>query len=157
MSLGKLLSVHENTQGVAHALPALITRWLPAIAWALLIFALSAQSDLRVVPADDGLDFVLRKLGHFVVFGILAILVWRALCATPAVQRPSVWALALTLLYAITDEVHQGLVPSRVMSMTDVAIDGAGALAFLVARSLVAGKGHRRSTHPSANRPPGQP
>lgn len=133
-----LLAVQLDRSGVTHALPALLGKWPPAIAWAVMIFALSAQSDLRVVPADDALDFVVRKLGHFVVFGVLAILVWRALRATPAVQRPSVWASALTVLYAITDEVHQGLVPGRVMSMTDVAIDSAGALALLVARSLIA-------------------
>jgi hypothetical protein len=45
----------------------------PVIAWAGLIFAFSAQPNLRFV-ADASLDFLARKAGHMAVFGILALL-----------------------------------------------------------------------------------
>jgi VanZ family protein len=110
--------------------------WLPAIAWAGLIFALSAQPNLRFVP-DAGLDFVIRKAGHMAVFGILALLLWRAVAGTTAWRRPWAWTLALTVLYAVTDELHQGFVAGRHASAVDVGIDAAGALIAVVAVGLI--------------------
>jgi hypothetical protein len=52
-----------------------------------LIFALSAQPDLRFAP-DAELDFVVRKIGHMGVFAILALLLLRAL-TRGASSRPS--------------------------------------------------------------------
>ena len=62
--------------------------WLPAIAWAGLIFAFSAQPNLRFL-SDASLDFVIRKAGHMGAFGILALLLWRAIAATTA-RAPAV-------------------------------------------------------------------
>jgi len=62
------------------------------------------------------------------VFGILALLSWRALAGTTDWRRPWAWAFALTVLYAATDELHQGFVTGRHPSATDVGIDVAGAL-----------------------------
>jgi len=64
-------------------------------------------AELRFVP-DQNLDFLVRKAGHMGVFGILALLLWRALAGTTAWRRPWAWALAVTVLYAATDEIHQG-------------------------------------------------
>jgi len=83
-----------------------VLAWLPAIAWAGLIFAFSAQPNLRFAP-DEGLDFLVRKAGHMVAFGILALLLWRAMAGTTAWRRPWAWALALAVLYAASDELHQ--------------------------------------------------
>jgi VanZ family protein len=110
--------------------------WLSAIAWAGLIFAFSAQPNLRFVP-DAGLDFLVRKAGHMAVFGILALLTWRALAPTTAWRRPWAWALALAVLYAVTDELHQGFVAGRHPSPVDVGIDATGALIAVVAAGIV--------------------
>ncbi len=132
-----LLAMREARFRQDQALPALLWAWLPVVAWAALIFAFSAQPDLRVVPNDASLDFVVRKLGHLGVFGILALLLWRALANTAATRRPWAWAFGLTVLYAVTDEVHQGFVPGRYTSLADIGIDAAGALSFLLlVRSL---------------------
>ena len=113
-----------------------VLAWAPVIAWAGLIFVFSAQPNLRFVP-DEGLDFVVRKLGHMGVFGILALLAWRALAVTIAWRRPWALALALTLLYAISDEIHQGGVVGRHMSAVDVGIDLTGALIAVAAVGFV--------------------
>jgi VanZ family protein len=115
---------------------SLLFGWLPVVAWAALIFVLSATPNLRFV-SDPGLDFVVRKLGHMGVFGILALLLWRALAGTTAWRRPWAWAFALTVLYAASDEFHQGFVAGRHPSATDVGIDAAGALIALVAVELI--------------------
>ena len=83
----------EGTPRSAHALRAPVVALFPAIAWAGLIFALSAQPNLRFVP-DAGLDFLVRKAGHMAVFGILALLAWRAVGMTTAYRRLWAWALA---------------------------------------------------------------
>ena len=126
----------EGTPRPAHALPGPVVAWFPAIGWAGLIFALSAQPNLRFVP-DAGLDFLVRKAGHMAVFGILALLAWRALATTTAWRRPWAPALVFAALYAITDELHQGFVAGRRPSPVDVGIDATGALIAIVAVGIV--------------------
>ena len=113
-----------------------VLAWAPPVAWAGLIFVLSAQPDLRFLP-DEGLDFVIRKVGHAAVFGILALLLWRALLVTSSLRRPWAWAVALTVLYAIVDELHQGVVSGRYASIADVGIDAAGAVIAVAVVTLV--------------------
>ena len=102
----------ERTPHPARRLRPLLTGWAPVAVWASLIFVLSAQADLRFVP-DAGLDFVVRKIGHMGVFGILAVLSWRALAITTTWPRPWALAFGITVLYATSDELHQGLVAGR--------------------------------------------
>jgi VanZ family protein len=110
--------------------------WLPVIAWAGLIFAFSAQPNLRFVP-DQTLDFLVRKAGHMGVYGILALLLWRALAMTTSWRRPWAWALLFAVVYAVTDEFHQGFVAGRHESALDVGIDAAGALIAVAAVGIV--------------------
>ena len=114
-----------------------ILRWLPAAAQAALIFALSALPDLRL--ADEPLlDFILHKAGHLAVYAILAALVAWAL-DLPGAVRSRVWTLAVVacLVYAATDELHQGFVAGRHPTPVDVAIDMFGALLGLAAYAWV--------------------
>jgi VanZ family protein len=93
--------------------------WLPVVAWAALIFVLSAQPDLTT-----GLgiwDTILRKLAHMVEYAIFGALLLRALSVP-------VSAVAAGVAYAITDEFHQSFVPGRSASPDDVAIDAVGVL-----------------------------
>ena len=113
-----------------------LVAWLPAIVLAWLIFVFSAQPNLRFVP-DEGLDFLVRKAGHMGVFGILALLLWRSVAGTTAWRLPWAWALALAVLYAATDELHQGFVAGRHAAAVDVGIDATGALIAVVAVGLL--------------------
>ena len=108
--------------------------WLTVAAWAGVIFAFSATPHLRVAEAAD-LDFVLRKAGHMAAFGVLAVLLWRALTLS-AVRQAFVWSFALTVAYAATDEFHQSFTAGRNASGVDVSIDALGALIALLALVL---------------------
>jgi hypothetical protein len=90
-------------------------RALPALAIMGVIWFLSDQPDL-----GTGLeyDLVLRKLGHMAVFGGLLLAWWWA--AGPRA------AVAITLAWAILDELHQSGVPGRHGAFSDVAIDALG-------------------------------
>ena len=96
------------------------SRWLPVVAWAALIFALSSVPDLGT--GLGGWDLVLRKIAHAAEYAILGALLARA------TARGGL-AFALGVLYAVSDEVHQSFVPGRLGSPLDVAIDAAGVLA----------------------------
>jgi VanZ family protein len=102
---------------------ARLTAWLPVVVWAAVIFTLSSIPSL-----DSGLgtwDTVLRKLAHLAEYAVLGALLYRALRREPA-------AIALGLLYAVTDEVHQAFVSGRQGSPLDWLIDTAGVVAGVV-------------------------
>ena len=108
---------------------AIASRWVPVLLCMAIIFALSAQSSLPHAPADL-LDIIVKKLGHALGYALLAVVLCRALQPKGPLKRSRVnIALALALLYAVSDEVHQALVPGRTPSAVDVGIDFAGALA----------------------------
>jgi VanZ family protein len=96
-----------------------ISAWVPVIAWAALIFALSSIPHLGT--GLGAWDTVLRKGAHVTEYAIFGLLLLRA------VGR-EVPAFLLGVGYAITDEVHQHFVSGRHASPIDVAIDSAGVL-----------------------------
>ena len=101
-----------------------LTHWLPVLLWAALIFALSSIPSL-----GTGLgtwDTILRKCAHITEYVVLAFLLVRA------VEREAP-ALALGVLYAASDELHQAFVRGRHASPVDVAIDTLGLLLGLLA------------------------
>ena len=105
-----------------------VSLWLPVLVWAGFIFYLSCIPHLRFLK-NDLLDFIVRKVGHLGVFGILARLLARALTGTTywSWKKIFVTSLILTFLYACTDEYHQAFVPGRSASAKDVTIDTLGA------------------------------
>ncbi|MFC4322508.1 VanZ family protein [Litchfieldia salsa] len=78
----------------------------------------------------DQLNFIIRKSGHVIAFGLLGILFRFAL---GDIKRAYLYAWILTTVYAMTDEFHQSLVPSRTASIMDVGLDSIGAGLALLA------------------------
>jgi VanZ family protein len=126
---------------------SLVSKWMPVIAWMLLIFAgstdaLSAEQTSRfLVPflrwLDPDISFatlaaiqvVVRKMGHLTEYAILAALLWRALRDLALkLWEPAAIALFIAGSYAALDEFHQSFVPSRTAALGDVLIDLCGAL-----------------------------
>jgi VanZ family protein len=124
--------------------------WLPIVLWFALIFVASsdtgsAERSSRIIrplmhwlfpgASEETIWHVVlfvRKCAHLTVFGVLALLYWRAF-RKPVKNdtRPWSWVAARNavlgvLVYAITDEVHQAFVPSRQGSVWDVLIDTFG-------------------------------
>jgi VanZ family protein len=87
-----------------------------------LIFFLSAQPDL-----SSGLgvwDLIGRKLLHVTEYGSLTLLwVW---ALAPVIERPMWPAAAIALIYAISDEYHQGFIHGREGTPVDVVVDSIG-------------------------------
>ncbi len=80
----------------------------------------------------ETIHLCIRKCGHLTEYAVLALLAWRAL-RRPVKNDPRPWgwrearlALAIVVLYAATDELHQLFVPDRTGLVSDVFIDTAG-------------------------------
>jgi VanZ family protein len=91
--------------------------WGPVVAWAAVIFALSAVPDLGT--GLGAWDVVLRKCAHASEYAVLALLLYRALGR----ELP---AFLIGFAYAVSDEIHQAFVAGRHASPFDVAMDAAG-------------------------------
>ncbi len=89
----------------------------------LLLGADVSRETLRFAHA------IIRKTAHVTEYGVLAILLCRALASPGAPLRPAtvLRTLLYCALYASLDELHQTFVRSRTGSPADVAIDVAGA------------------------------
>ncbi|MEK6275479.1 MAG: VanZ family protein [Actinomycetota bacterium] len=127
--------------GIAVDASGALSVWLPVVAWAAVIFALSSVPSL-----STGLGFwdtMLRKGAHLTEYAILGALLLRALGS-------EVLAVAAGVAYAATDELHQHFVRGRHGAPLDVVIDAVGiTLGVLLYRRLqgtrpVPGTGHGR-------------
>lgn len=105
-----------------------------------LIFYLSSR---RLPPAVSAApDWLL----HGVAYGTLAALLHRAVAGRFWRARATVSGLAgvllVTVLYGVSDEVHQSFVPGRTSEARDVLSDGAGAA---IALAVLAAGAERKS------------
>ena len=121
--------------------------WGMLLLWMFIIFQASAQTQLdspglfetfiganypKVVEFLSQNDFWIRKVGHAVVYFILTLLAYWAFSRYSPYYvsgRPLPWSVAFSIVYAISDEYHQSLVPGRYGVYTDVIIDSVGVFA----------------------------
>ena len=124
--------------------------WLPPLIWMVVIFSASSDaksshhsstlfeplmrwlfplmSQLRI----EEIHYVFRKCAHMAEFAVLAGLFWWAIRRTKDraaghwAWRDAVLALALVVLYAASDEIHQRFVPGRTGQFSDVLVDTVG-------------------------------
>ena len=104
-----------------------VWRWGPAIAWAALIFLLSAQPGLKI-SSDASVDGPARHIAHGFVYTVLVLLIVHGLGALgrPLTLRTVLIAGAMSVAYGISDEVHQLFVPDRTGQAIDVGYDTIG-------------------------------
>ena len=109
-----------------------IKLWLPVFVWCGVIFWLSNTPNLNTNLGFWGI--ILRKIAHIAEYFILTILLYRAFKNTFTLKYlylvflPSV----LSLIYAISDELHQLFVPTRNGSLEDALIDAIGIGLFVI-------------------------
>jgi VanZ family protein len=123
--------------------------WAPVLLWMAVIFWMSTaafsseNTSLIIEPILRFLDPVLsphqtnlihdviRKLGHVTEYFVLGILLFRAFRGSSTEKKMWQWALlsvAVTALYAASDELHQSFVTTRTPSVLDVGIDTAAGM-----------------------------
>lgn len=149
--------------------------WIPALAIMTAIFWFSAQPADVSTEMSDGVTRVLlwaaetvglterlspervqelcgilavpvRKTAHITEFAVLHLTVLFALSQWELSWKK--WlrtALAVTVAYACTDELHQIFVPGRAGMVTDVLIDSTGAALITAVLWMVRGRREKRS------------
>lgn len=94
----------------------------------VVIFVFSSQPSDRL-PDFDWADRIVKKGGHMLGYGLLALSYWYAF---GWVERRRWLAWLMAVVFAATDELHQSFVPGRHPSVWDVVIfDNLGALISL--------------------------
>lgn len=139
--------------------------WVPAVIIMLIIYSFSAkpaevsqdssyfisyniidiyqdvtQQELKGSALQEALntiDFYVRKTAHGIEYAALAF--WIGVHFIIRGYKRSlmrIWSLLLSMVYAISDEVHQLFVPGRSGQIRDVMIDTLGAFIGIVILSL---------------------
>lgn len=86
---------------------------------------LSAEKKQQTV---EKVQFSVRKLAHFSIYCALGFFLYLAL-NNYRLKLKWLLALSISVLYSISDEIHQSFVPGRSCELRDVCIDSSGALA----------------------------
>jgi VanZ family protein len=135
-----------------------IAIWSIVVLWMIVIFKLSSQSgeqsnDLslgvtgliaalieKINPSSDALAFnhIIRKCAHFFAYLVLGMVVLFAMRKMGISGTKGILlTMAVCVVYAISDEWHQGFIPGRTPKLTDILIDSCGSLLGTILYSRV--------------------
>lgn len=141
--------------------------WLPPLLWMGAIFIFSTDlfsvhqtggtlaRILRWIYPEisqsliDGIQFIVRKSGHFTVYAILAALWMRAFRSGSVIRwnkRWAIYSLLIVAVYSLLDEYHQSFTSFRTASIYDSLIDTVGGTVMICFWWLVSLKKGMRST-----------
>ena len=130
--------------------------------WMLVIFLMSSEvagtssarsneivrtiQSIGVSAPADLLTFLVRKAAHICAYFILGILIFNLLKEYDLGVKKMIFAsIAIAMLYACTDELHQMYVPGRSGEVRDVLIDTAGAAVGVGTYAAVVHKLYKKS------------
>ena len=145
-----------------------IVLWLLVLLWMSVIFSFSAQKAVESQGESDGivekivavfikdynsmsdsqkleitgtLSTVTRKGAHMTEYFILGVLIYSAFNLYKIRKsRKIIISLLLSLLYSVSDEIHQNFVSGRACRFTDVLIDFSGILFGVLLFSIIYSK-----------------
>ncbi len=112
---------------MARVFKYLLYYWLPVFSYCLLIFLQSSYPSPQTVPDVPHMD----KFLHFVVYGILGILFFRAYSTLRIKNNVNLLIIISILssgLYGISDELHQYFVSYREADLMDALANLLGSI-----------------------------
>jgi len=89
----------------------------------------------QFIPALGAIQIRWLKVGHIIGYAALGLAFRRGFA--PSRAHPSLWAIAAVLVFAVSDELHQGFIPGRSGSFSDVALDILAAASILIIRQAI--------------------
>ena len=122
-----------------------IKYWLPVFLYCCIIVYLSSLS----YPSRHFPSFLFGlsdKLVHGVEYGILGILLYRAFRQTTRTFRSISLAIIYSVVFGISDEMHQWFIPNRQADLWDLLADTFGATFFILTWVFITKKYSLRQT-----------
>lgn len=109
--------------------------WLPPVVWAAIIFAASSFPTSGLPPTFPQAD----KLAHFIIYGILALLLHRAFRLERRYGPLTAVLLSILVasIYGALDEYHQSFIPTRSTDLLDWLADTLGAISASTCLALL--------------------
>lgn len=107
--------------------------WFPSFIIAVAIFTLSSRQ--RISVSDEYiLNFVFFKSGHIIEYAFFCFFNFRAVfnTITSNKYKAGVISLIVTVIYALSDELHQTFVPTREGKTRDIGFDTIGSLLTII-------------------------
>lgn len=140
----------------------LIFKYCLIAVWMLVIFLMSNEiagtssarsgeivrtiQSIGVSAPVDLLTFLVRKAAHICAYFVLGILLFNLLKEYDlGVKKMISISIAIAMLYACTDEVHQVFVFGRSGEVRDVLIDTAGATLGVVVYAALSSRFYKKS------------
>ena len=124
--------------------------WILVIICMGIIFSLSAQvaddsqelsdSFIRKIFEAFGITMksgLIRTIAHCLEFMGLSLLLFNAIYVTWKIKATPLIAFLSTVVYAISDEIHQYFVPGRAFQFVDISIDSCGALIGVIVSMVI--------------------
>lgn len=115
-------------------------RFLPLLLWASVIFYMSSQDAIGVSDSRT-VDIFVHKLAHIIEYAILYITFYIAFAHR--IKNAAATGILFTMLYGISDEIHQSYNPTRSPRYYDVLIDTLGGCAGYIVILLFKKLRHR--------------
>lgn len=111
----------------------LVIYWGPVILWMSVIYFFSSLST-KPVSTVYWKEFFVKKSAHLVEYFTLYVLLYRAFLNDLGNKKKSfIFAMGISIMYAISDEFHQSFTPGREPKVRDIIIDSSGVLlAFFI-------------------------
>lgn len=98
-------------------------------------FVVEMLSKIKTMDINSKLHYIerlhpiIRKLAHFSIYTVVGFSVMGFMCTFDIKNILKLtYSIVIGVIYAITDEIHQGFTPGRAPSVTDVCIDSIGVL-----------------------------
>ncbi len=129
------------------------SKWGFVFSIMLLIFSVSNQEASRSselsesvlsiftnffnISPNDTLHLLIRKLAHLTIYALLGFFIVNALVINTIKPKDFLVALAICVLYAMSDEFHQTFIPGRSGEVSDVMIDTLGSILGITMYQLI--------------------
>lgn len=97
-----------------------IIKFIPSLIWMIIIFYFSSRSTAGIGTNSTN-RFLILKSFHLIEYATLAVLLSWAILKKK-------WIIIIAYLYAVSDEIHQSLIPGRTSRFRDTIIDLVGIL-----------------------------
>ena len=99
-------------------------------------FIVNIISNILNIENVSLLGLIIRKLAHFTEYLILGVLVINMFTKNNA-RKYYLLSILLCILYAISDEIHQFLIPGRACQIKDILIDSIGSITGIYLYKLI--------------------